>query len=43
VETIKTIELNANALQAYRDRFPAFLDGDDFSIDAEIYRERDFL
>ncbi len=43
VESIKTIELSANALQAYRDRFPAFLDADDFSIDAEAFEEKDFL
>jgi omega-amidase len=43
VEATKTIELSANALQAYRDRFPAFLDADDFSIDAEAFAEKDFL
>lgn len=43
VESIKTIELSANALQAYRDRFPAFLDADDFSIDAEAFEEKDSL
>jgi omega-amidase len=41
VESIKTIELSANALQAYRDRFPAFLDADDFSIEAEAFEERE--
>lgn len=35
METTKTIELNANSLQAFRDRFPAFLDADDFSIEFE--------
>jgi len=43
VEATKTLELNAHALQAYRDRFPAFLDADDFTIDSEIFEERDFL
>ncbi len=43
VEAIKTLELNAHALQAYRDRFPAFLDADDFTIESEIFEERDFL
>ena len=43
IESIKTIELSANALQAYRDRFPAFLDADDFSIDAEAFEEKDSL
>ena len=31
-EAIKTIELSANALSAHRDRFPAYLDGDDFNL-----------
>lgn len=31
-EVVKTITLSANALQAYRERFPAFLDSDDFSF-----------
>jgi omega-amidase len=43
VEAIKTIELSANSLQAYRDRFPALLDGDDFTIESEEYEERDQL
>ena len=43
VEAIKTLELNAHALQAYRDRFPAFLDADDFTIESEIFEEKDFL
>jgi len=38
-EAIKTIELSANALQAYRDRFPAYLDADDFTIEAEAFEE----
>jgi omega-amidase len=42
-EAIKTVELNAHSLQAYRDRFPAFLDADDFSIESEEYEERDQL
>lgn len=43
VEAVKTIELNAHSLQAYRDRFPAFLDADDFTIESEEYEERDQL
>jgi omega-amidase len=43
VEAIKTIELNAHSLQAYRDRFPAFLDADDFTIESEEFEERDHL
>jgi predicted amidohydrolase len=34
-EAIKTVVLNAHALQGYRDRFPAYLDADDFSIEFE--------
>jgi omega-amidase len=40
METTRTMELNANALQAFRDRFPAFLDADDFNIEFEEYEER---
>jgi omega-amidase len=43
VETVKTIELSANSLQAYRDKFPAFLDADDFNIEIGEYEERDEL
>jgi omega-amidase len=39
-EITKTIELSANSLHAFRDRFPAYLDSDDFSIEFE-YEERD--
>jgi len=42
-ETIRTVELNANSLQAFRDRFPAFLDADDFTIEFEELEESDFL
>jgi omega-amidase len=40
METIKTLELNANSLKAFRDKFPAFLDADDFSVGE---RDEDFL
>jgi len=43
VEAVKTMSLNAHALQAYRDKFPAFMDADDFSIEAEAFEERDYL
>jgi len=43
VEAIKTLSLNAHALQSYRDKFPAFLDADDFTIELEEFEERDFL
>ena len=42
-ETIKTLEMNVNSLQAFRDRFPAFMDADDFSIEFEEYEEHDHL
>ncbi len=42
-ELVRTIELNAHALHAFRDRFPAYIDGDDFSIEAEQYEESDYL
>lgn len=38
-EVIKTVALNAHALQGYRDRFPAYLDADDFSIEFEPIRQ----
>lgn len=40
-EAIKTLELNANSLQAFRDKFPAHFDADEFSIENEF--EEDFL
>lgn len=40
-ETTRTIELNANSLHAFRDRFPAYLDADDFVIEFEEYEESD--
>lgn len=43
MEAIKTVELSSNSLQAYRDKFPAFLDADDFSIEIGEYEERDEL
>lgn len=43
VEAIKTVELNAHSLQAYRDRFPALLDADDFTLEMEEFEERDHL
>ena len=33
IEAIRTITISANVMQAYRDKFPAFIDADDFSID----------
>lgn len=42
VEAIKTLELNANSLQAFRDKFPAYVDADEFSIENEEF-EKDSL
>lgn len=39
IETIKTLELNANSLQAFRDKFPAYMDADDFSIENGAFEE----
>jgi omega-amidase len=41
VEEVKTILLNSNSLQAYRDRFPALLDADDFNLEIGEYEERE--
>jgi omega-amidase len=43
MEAIKTIELSSNSLLAYRDKFPAFMDADDFSLEIGEYEERDEL
>lgn len=40
-EGTRTMELSANSLQAFRDRFPAYMDGDDFNIEFEEYEESD--
>jgi omega-amidase len=42
-ETNRTMELSANALHAFRDRFPAYMDADDFTIEFEQYEEKDYL
>lgn len=41
VEEVKTIQLNANSLQAYRDKFPALLDADDFNLEIGEYEENE--
>jgi predicted amidohydrolase len=38
-ESIKTIELSSNSLEAFRDRFPAYQDADDFEIEFEQFEE----
>lgn len=43
-ETIKTVELNAHSLHGFRDRFPAYMDADDFTIEFEEFEEpSDFI
>lgn len=42
IEAIKTLELSANSLKAFRDKFPAYFDADDFSIENEAFKE-DYL
>jgi predicted amidohydrolase len=43
MEAVRTTELNANALHAFRDRFPAYVDADDFTIEFEEYEESDYF
>ncbi len=38
-ELVHTVTLNANSLEAFRDRFPAYIDGDEFSIEFDSYEE----
>lgn len=42
MESVRTLELNANSLQAFRDRFPAYMDADEFSLEFEQFEE-DYL
>ncbi len=42
IEAIRTTTISANSLQAYRDKFPAFMDGDDFSVEFEHVPEEDY-
>ena len=43
MEFIRTTEISANSLLAFRDNFPAYLDGDDFSIEFETFESTDLL
>ncbi len=40
-ESMKTVELSSNSLEAFRDRFPAYQDADDFEIEFEQFEETD--
>lgn len=42
MEAVRTTTISANSLQSYRDKFPAFLDADDFSIEFEQVPEEDY-
>ena len=39
----RTVELSAHSLQAFRDKFPAYIDADDFNIEFEALEESDYL
>lgn len=40
----RTVELNAHSLQAFRDRFPSYIDADEFNIEFEAMEEEsDYL
>jgi omega-amidase len=43
MDAIHTLELSSNSLQAFRDRFPAFLDADEFTIEFEQFEESDSI
>lgn len=40
-ESMKTVELSSNSLEAFRDRFPAYQDADEFEIEFEQFEESD--
>ena len=42
IEAIRTTTISANSLQAYRDKFPAYMDADDFSIEFEEVPEEGY-
>lgn len=42
-ESIRTVALSSNSLEAFRDRFPAYQDADDFEIEFEQFEESDHL
>jgi predicted amidohydrolase len=39
----RTIELSSNSLSAFRDRFPAYMDADEFTIEFEQFEEKDYF
>jgi len=42
MEAIKTVAISGNSLLSYRDKFPAFLDADDFSVEVEPISEEGY-
>jgi omega-amidase len=40
-ESMRTIALSSNSLEAFRDRFPAYQDADDFEVEFEQFEESD--
>lgn len=42
MESMRTLEINTNSLEAFRDKFPAYQDADEFSIEFEEFEE-DYL
>jgi hypothetical protein len=40
---MRTVVLSSNSLEAFRDRFPAFQDADDFEIEFEQFEESDHV
>ncbi len=43
IEISHTVELSANSLHAFRDRFPAYMDADEFTVEFEEYEESDHI
>jgi len=42
MEDVRTLDISANSLHAFRDRFPAYYDADEFSIEFEQFEESDY-
>lgn len=42
-DSVRTVDLSSNSLEAFRDRFPAYQDADDFEIEFEQFEESDHL
>ncbi|MFZ6013344.1 MAG: nitrilase-related carbon-nitrogen hydrolase, partial [Bacteroidota bacterium] len=43
MDETRTTEISANSLLAFRDKFPAYLDADEFTIEFEQFEESDFV